>query len=40
MEVVFGSLIVVTVDLIAVARFEARDDVVEKLEDIDGRLIG
>ena len=39
-KVVLGALIVEAMDLREVVRFEAGDQVVEKLEQIDGRLIG
>ena len=37
--IVFGSLIVEAMDLREVVRFEAGDQVVEKRQQIDGRLI-
>ena len=39
-KVVLGFLLVVAMDLVEVARFEAGDKIVEELEHIDRRLVG
>ncbi len=39
-EVVSGAIVIVAVDLIAVAGLEAVEDIVNEVEDLDGGLVG